>query len=102
MKFNVYMDDIREVPECLDGLWVPIRKVSDVIYLLKKGIVGHMSLDHDMGKDYLGGSEPTGYDLLCWMERENVWNDGDIYIHTANPVGRNNMLAVVGRRTQPK
>jgi hypothetical protein len=91
------MDDIREVPKYLVGLWVPIRKVADVIYLLEKGVVNDLSLDHDMGCDQFG-ELPTGYDLVCWMEREDVWPDGKISVHSANPVGRQKMLAVLEKR----
>lgn len=102
MKFNVYMDDIREVPDCLIGLWVPVRKVEDVIYLLKKGVVNDLSLDHDMGKDYLGGENLTGYELLCYMERDNLWPKGNIFVHSSNPVGQKKMLMVIEKHEREK
>jgi len=84
--FNVYMDDVRPIPAGLVGKWVPIRKVEDVIYLLEKGWVFNLSLDHDMG-----AGEATGYDLVNWMERNDCWPHGTITIHSRNPVGAGNM-----------
>lgn len=92
---NVYIDDIRILPDYYknsDELWVPIRKVEDVIGLLQKGVVYDLSLDHDMGTD-----EPTGYDLMCWMERNNVWPKGNVYVHSANPVGAQKMQVVIDK-----
>jgi len=98
MKLNIYLDDIREIPNHLEGLWIPIRTAEDVIYLLKKGVVKDMSLDHDLGKDYFGHERLNGYELLCYMERDNLWPKGKIYVHSANPVGREKMLAVLKKR----
>jgi len=99
MKINIYMDDIRDVPDDMTGstVWVPIRKAEDVIYLLKKGVVDDMSLDHDMGRDTYG-ELMNGYELLCWMERNNVWPAGNIRVHSANPVGAAKMRAVIEKR----
>lgn len=55
---------------------------------------GHvtMSLDHD-----LGSGRMTGYDLMVWMEEQVLVNGRNppfrIYIHSQNPVGREQMRA---------
>ncbi len=92
---KVYLDDMRTAPEG----WVPCLWPSEVIDLLKTGLVTHVSLDHDLGDDDRG----TGYDVLTWIEREVIVNDDfvppDISIHTANPAARQRMeLAVVSIR----
>ena len=101
MKINIYMDDIRNIShnyeDSLDGLWVPIRSVQDVIYLLNQGVVENMSLDHDMGS-----YEDTGYDLLTWMEERNVWPSGYIVVHSANPSGANRMRQVIKKWEENK
>lgn len=87
------MDDVRNVPNEWkqdDIVWVPIRKAEDVISLLRQGVVENMSLDHDMGQ-----CETTGYELLCWMEMNNVWPSGQIWVHSANPVGCQSMAQVI-------
>jgi hypothetical protein len=53
--------------------------------------VTHLSLDHDLGNNI-----PTGYAVLVWLEQK-VHDDPlfpvpEITIHSANPVGRSNMI----------
>ncbi len=61
----------------------------------KVGMKIVLSLDHDLGDD-----EPTGYDLLNWIEKdiateENFYPDILFYMHSANPVGRMNMQMAI-------
>ena len=99
MKINVYMDDRRTpfledvagIPQTdhPDTYWVIARTIEDTKVLLLTGIVENISIDHDMGDG------DTGYDLVKWMEETNTWPSGNIAVHSANPVGRDNMLAVL-------
>lgn len=50
-----------------------------------------MSLDHDLGSYPDGSLRKTGYDLVKWI-CENDVSINKIYIHTDNPVGRENMF----------
>lgn len=82
---NLYLDDVRKCPEG----WVPVRNALDAIQLLEEQLVEEMSFDHDLG------GALTGYDVLNWIERkvfEGKFNPPKIWIHTANSVGRKNML----------
>jgi len=54
-----------------------------------------LSLDHDLGDG------PTGYDLLKTVEQYRVPLPLDVRIHSANPVGRESMEAVLARLRQP-
>ena len=83
---NVFLDDIRPLPDNYIGEWMIVRRVDEVQKLLREGKVEALSLDHDLGLD-----QPTGYNLVCWMERENIWPSGMISVHSANPVGAANM-----------
>ncbi len=97
--FNVYMDDIRHGPDVgswKGGMeewhkWIIVRSVNSVKRLLELGLVNDLSLDHDMG------SEITGYDLTKWMAETGYWPKGKIWVHTANVVGRENMVATINR-----
>lgn len=93
---NVYMDDLRLGPyndAVFGGFewqdYVIVRSIANTKELLSSGLVFDLSLDHDMG------SELTGYDLVKWMADTNTWPKGKMFIHTANPVGRNNMVATI-------
>lgn len=87
---RIYLDDERVTP---DG-WVRAYWPDEVVYLLEKGGVTHVSLDHDLGDDKRG----TGYDVILWIE-EAVATRGFIppiiSIHSANSSAREKMLAGV-------
>lgn len=83
---KVYLDDIREAP---DG-WIRTRTVKETLRLLatQPQEVTHLSLDHD-----LGNTEESGYDVICWIERNVMigFIPPEITVHSANPVGRARM-----------
>jgi hypothetical protein len=85
---KVYLDDEREAPEG----WFRVHWPEEAIVLLERGLVAHISLDHDLGDDEHG----TGYDVILWLE-EAVATRGfeppEISIHTANPSARKRMEA---------
>jgi hypothetical protein len=87
-QLKVWLDDVRPAP---DG-WVLAKNVQEAQAHLEAGEVTHLSLDHD-----LGGDGPDAYALCLWMAENNVWPTESIGIHSYNPVGRENMRAVINR-----
>jgi len=94
------MDDIRHGPDVgslqeydlKDWMdWIIVRSVDNTKRLLELGLVNKLSLDHDMS------SESTGYDLAKWMAEFGHWPKGEIWVHSANPVGRDNIVATIKR-----
>lgn len=88
-KVKIRVDDIRPVPVGYEGT----KSVNETIALIEEiesagGIVEVLDLDHDLG-DYaqLGGDAIIILDYLA--EREIFY---PIAIHTANPIGRANMM----------
>lgn len=82
---KVYLDDERPTP---DG-WVRCYWPDEVIALLQKGGVTHLSLDHDLGNDDRG----TGYDVVLWLEKQVHTNPefvlpGHLAVHSANVSAR--------------
>lgn len=120
---NIFLDDIRAVPD--DGReWILCKTAAECIELLQKhaGFVDTLSLDHDLGEIVLSDgtsvaldsdvfplvslrhstvfTEETGYTVAKWIESEaflgNFWHvPGHILCHSANPVGRRNILRCV-------
>lgn len=90
----LWLDDIRTPP---DDNWTWVKTfdaaVSMVVYTHNKEItIKHMSLDHDLGE----GS--TGYDFVVWLEHQIILHNYPkpvIKIHSANPVGRENMMRAI-------
>lgn len=101
----LWLDDIRPAPDD----WVWVKTPAQAIEALLTGAVEIASLDHDLGfdprkfQDYTTGAiseedaEMTGYQVVLWMAEHDVWPSEAIYVHSANPVGANNICAVVDR-----
>lgn len=93
----LYVDDIR-FPKVwqnkLDKVTVA-RTYEQAI----KNLVVHkfdvVDLDHDLAE------EKTGYDIVKFMVENEIFAP-TIYLHTANPVGRNNMKQLLERYTKSK
>ena len=88
---KVFLDDIRNPTE--EG-WTVVRTAQEAIDLLHSGGVTTISLDHDLGEDV-----KTGYDVATWIEKEVFlhpdYTPPQILIHSANPVGRQNIQRVI-------
>ena len=83
---NLYVDDLRDCPE---GFQVA-RTMEEAIDILETKQVDILSLDHDLGEDSNRNLLPTGYDLVK-LFCERGLHANRIYLHTDNPVGRDNM-----------
>ncbi|MGD6876842.1 cyclic-phosphate processing receiver domain-containing protein [Bacillus infantis] len=83
---NLYVDDLRDCPE---GFKIA-RDFKQAIYILENFDVDILSLDHDLGEDKEGNLLPTGYDLVKYFCEKGL-KVNRIYLHTDNPVGRENM-----------
>jgi hypothetical protein len=84
---KVWLDDIRPMPKEYD---THVKTAKEAIRLLASGQVEMISFDHDLGPAEAG----TGYEVAKELER--MVYDGLIKmpkwaLHTANPVGRENM-----------
>lgn len=89
---NLYVDDLRDCPP---GFQIA-RTVKEAKHYFKTSTIKILSLDHDLGTDQNGILLPSGYDLVKYICETNLRAD-KIYLHTDNPVGRNNMYhALVG------
>lgn len=92
----IFLDDIRQPPS---DSWVVVRTTPEayetIRRLTKMKVTMVVSLDHDLGED-----TETGYDLLNWLEKDIATDESfrpDIVfqIHSANPVGRDNMARAI-------
>lgn len=76
-----------------DEEWTWARGFMEAVNLLMdpRDPVTVLALDHDLGK-----YEPTGYDLIRWIahHRPDLWPER-ISVHTANPVGRENIVQTI-------
>ena len=94
---NLFLDDLRDCP---DG-FILVKTVSQLIYKLDElkeldQEVKILSLDHDLGEN-----EPTGYDFVKYLIELGQYNPNiypkQIFLHTADGVGRDNMFKLLER-----
>ncbi len=117
---NVFLDDIR-FPENVTWItlpkveWIIVRNYDEFTYTINKFGVpkGAVAFDHDLGEsamaealtkefksfDYSKVREKTGYDcvnfLIDYCELHDSPLPEEIYYHSMNPVGRDNMKAAI-------
>lgn len=95
---GLWVDDIRKLPTDYTG-WDVARSYREAVELLSSNTYDVVSLDHDIAS-YEDGKERTGYDLVKWIVQRKF--DGhpvpkEYRIHSANPVGRQNMQQTIDR-----
>lgn len=93
----LYVDDLREPNmSSYDNNFNVIfiaRTYDNAISELTKHKYDILDLDHDLGED------KTGYDICKYIVEHNI-KFKTIFIHTANPVGRDNMVNILKRYTK--
>jgi len=87
---KLWIDDVRPAPSG----WHRARDGWQAQRILEANWhdITAVSFDHDLG------DSPTGYDVLVWIERRIFagWRfTTNLEIHSANPVGRQNMLRAI-------
>lgn len=80
---KIWLDDERRKP---DSSWSHSRSSAEAIHALDiyrqmKMKVEAISFDHDLGGD------DTSRKVILWMCEHDYWPEV-VYVHTANPVGR--------------
>jgi hypothetical protein len=83
---KLYVDDVREAPEG----WVLARDYFAAVDTMERRIPESLSLDHDLG------AQASGYDVAKYLVNHAIW-PRHIYCHSMNPVGRENILALLER-----
>jgi hypothetical protein len=96
--YKIWVDDERPKP---DDSWTAMKNSTVAILLLKalkrRGLVVRaISLDHDLGISRSTGLEDTTRPVVLWMCENEFWPE-KVYVHTANPVGREWLVGMVDR-----
>ena len=84
---RIWLDDIRPMPEDFD---IHVTNGMEAMKHIAGGKVTHISFDHDLGLDM------SGYAVACCVEAAAYANRIPRItwaIHSANPVGRDNIKA---------
>lgn len=91
---KIWVDDLRHVPEGYE--WA--KSVNQAISLVEKAetkgeTIEVLDLDHDLGDFYTDGGDAIK--ILDWLAERGTFYP--VRIHTANPVGRENMERMIAR-----
>lgn len=93
MSIKIWLDDIREAP---NG-YIHVKSVNSAKRLISlciaQGYEVELDLDHDLG-DYAYDGGDAIY-LVHWLAENEFYPT--IRLHTMNPVGRENMQAIIDR-----
>lgn len=102
MGIKIWVDDIRPKPS---EFQIRFKSVHDTLCFLRGMLVNKsiddiemMSLDHDAGEYYEDGGDYIN--ILDWMAEHDV--KIPCYLHTGNPVGRDNMRRLMKRYGIPE
>jgi len=120
---RLFLDDVRNPKDCLSYMkddvyeedWDIVRNYNEFInYITENGVPDEISFDHDLADEhydpsmYLSSSiyekkydtfkEKTGYDCSKCLAQyciENAIPMPKCYVHSMNPVGRDNIWSVI-------
>lgn len=93
MLNKLWLDDCRHAPEGWTWHFHVDDMIDDIRWLMShREAIEIISLDND-----LGDREKEGYKVLDWLESLQKPIDFSIHIHSANPVARERMRAIIRR-----
>lgn len=96
---RLWLDDVREPWKhgFIVSKWA--KTADEAIEFLKTGEITFASLDHDLADDTMGTAkgEKTGYDVVCWMEENDVWPEDGVIVHSLNLAGKARMEQVINK-----
>ena len=99
-KYRIWLDDMRPIPDWMDDpncVWYDHAEglIDDLRHIHRNfslSDIEFISLDNDLGEGYM-----EGYQVLDWLESLQEEIPFGIHIHTANPVARERMRAIIQR-----
>lgn len=96
---KLWLDDVREPWKHGAIGWKWVKTYEEAIKALENNEIEYASLDHDLSEQATLGQptpeEKTGYDVVCWMEANNIWPTNGCDVHSFNPSGKMRMIQVL-------
>ena len=92
---RLWLDDVRDPVTHGHIGWLWVKTYEEAIEAFQKYDVIEASLDHDLGPLSAIGIENdvelSGYDVVKWMEENNVYPIYGVSVHSMNPIGAKRM-----------
>lgn len=85
---KIWLDDLRPPP---DNSWTVCKTAAEAFSKIMSNEIECISFDHDLGST---DPDKTGYHVACLIEKlafAGLIERLSYYIHSANPVGRENI-----------
>lgn len=121
LNYNLFLDDERNVADVKWVQyplvhWVVVRNYQEFVdTVIKNGIPQRVSFDHDLGKsayneclrcfsekddkiNYNNIREKTGLDCARWLINKCIENNKkfpEYYVHSLNPIGKENIISLI-------
>ena len=95
MIYKIWVDDVRQPPESFiqSYTWIQtvenVKKFIEAVEAQDNSIIEILDLDHDAGEF----GPPDYIKILDWLEETG--RNYPIHIHSMNPVGVQNMRAII-------
>jgi len=117
--YNLFLDDNRNVFSVykytknsiyIDNDWVIVRNYNDFVNtIIQNGLPNIISFDHDLSdkkyilrldknEDYSNYREKTGFECAKWLVNyclDNNLNFPEYYVHSFNPIGKENIISYI-------
>ena len=91
---KLWIDDVRPAPDGYRWIKSTREAINIICCLDSAGVdIDLIDIDHDAGDYAYDGGDYVK--ILDWLER--TWRNYPIRIHSMNPVGRENMRAIIRR-----
>jgi hypothetical protein len=93
MVTRLYLDDVRTP---VDDSWIVVRSFHEFVeHIDMFGMPYEISFDHDLGWNNISNQPRlSGMDCAKWLVENNYVPDR-FYVHSANPVGAENILCLL-------
>jgi hypothetical protein len=92
MNYQLFLDDERFPISVSYGDWVIARSFDDAMYYIQYwGIPHFISFDHDLGEGKTGYDFAKSFCDYVVIKHMTLPVGFDFYVHSMNPVGRDNI-----------
>jgi hypothetical protein len=92
---KIWIDDLRDPKDFVEGDWIWVKSSVDAIKTLEqfkndRVVIDAISFDHDLGGD------DTTRPIVLWMCEHDFWPE-TWYVHSMNNVGREWLTGMLDR-----
>ena len=93
MTYQLFLDDLRQAP---DSSWIVARTYGEAVdIVIERGFPNMVSFDHDLGDDQPTGKDFANFLINTDLDDNSMPDNFQYLVHSANPVGAENIRSVI-------